>query len=275
MEVRRYSSAAEFLDATRDFRSLDPVRTGLITSIASSVASGSRTYEDYFWWSVSKDNRVVGLAIRTAPYGYVFSPMSPNAIEALYSFVCVEDSAAHEFSGPKDVIDSLIQISGKAVTETEGELIYECRNLIPANPIGEIRAANESDFKLIFSWMKEFMATTGLRIYDLEGVVRTALGAGRYYLLMLDAVPISMGGHSDVQIFEGFSIGRVGPIYTPEEFRKKGYASSLTSEITKTLISLGALPTLYTQAANPTSNKIYREIGYTLVDENLRVVFTM
>jgi predicted GNAT family acetyltransferase len=275
MEVRRYSSAAEFLDFTKDFRSLDPVRTGLITSIATSVASGSRTYEDYFWWSVSENNRVVGLAIRTAPYGYVFSPMGPSAIEALFSFISLEDSAAHEFAGPKDVIDSLVQLSGKAVTESEGELIYECKKLIPANPIGEIRTANESDFDLIFSWMKAFMATTGLRMYDLEGVVRTALGGNRYYLLMIDGVPISMGGHSDLQIFDGFSIGRVGPIYTPEEFRKKGYASALTSEITKILISRGALPTLYTQAANPTSNKIYQEIGYTLVDENRRVVFTM
>ena len=275
MEVRRYSSAADFLDATKDFRSLDPVRTGLITSIAISVATGSRTYEDYFWWSVSQDNRVVGLAIRTVPYGYVFSPMGTDAVEELYSFISVEDSFAHEFAGPKDVIDYLVRISGKAVTESEGELIYECQKLIPAKPVGEFRAANESDFNLIYNWMKTFMVTTGLRMYDLERVVRTGLIAGRYYLLILQGAPISMGGHSDLQIFEGFSIGRVGPIYTPEEFRKKGYASALTSEITKTLISQGALPTLYTQAANPTSNKIYQKIGYTLVDENLRVVFRM
>lgn len=275
MEVRRYLSAAEFLDATKDFRSLDPVRTGLITSIATSVANGSRTYEDYFWWSASQDNRVVGLAIRTVPYGYVFSPMGADASEALFSFISVEDSRAYEFAGPKDVIEFLVQISGKAVTESEGELIYECKNLIPAIPIGEIRAASESNFDLIFNWMKALMTTTGLRSYDLESVVRTALSAGRYYLLISQGMPVCMGGHSDIQTFEGFSIGRVGPIYTPDEFRKKGYASALTSEITKTLISRGALPTLYTQAANPTSNKIYQEIGYTLVDENRRVVFIM
>jgi predicted GNAT family acetyltransferase len=272
MEVRRYSSAAEFLAATKDFRRLDPVRTGLITSIATSVATGSRTYEDYFWWSVSQNDRVVGLAIRTVPYGYVFSPMNAVAAEALYSFISVEDSSADEFAGPKVVSDYLVQISGKAVSESEGELIYECRNLIPATSVGEIRTAEESDFNLIFVWMKAFMATTGLRMYDLEGVVRNALSAGRYYLQMLEGAPVSMGGHSDIQVFDGFSIGRVGPIYTPDEFRKKGYASALTSEITATLISRGALPTLYTQAANPTSNKIYQEIGYTLVDENLRVI---
>ena len=272
MEVCRYSSAAEFLAATKDFRRLDPVRTGLITSIATSVATGSRTYEDYFWWSVIQDNQVVGVAIRTVPYGYVFSPMNADAAEALYSFICVEDSPANEFAGPKVIIEYFVQLSGRSVAESEGELIYECKNLHPAAPIGEIRSATESDFELILGWMKAFMTTTGLRSYDLEGVVRTSLSGGRYYLLMLQETPVCLGGHSDLQVFDGFSIGRVGPIYTPDEFRKKGYASALTSEISATLISRGALPTLYTQAANPTSNKIYREIGYTLVDENLRVI---
>lgn len=60
-----------------------------------------------------------------------------------------------------------------------------------------------------------------------------------------------------------------------KDFRKNGFASALTSEITKILISQSALPTLYTQASNPTSNKIYRELGYSLMDENRRVVFTI
>ena len=275
MEVCRYSSAAEFLDATKNFRTLDPVRTGLITSIANSVANGSRTYDGYFWWSISHGSQVVGLAIRTLPFGYVLSPMNPEATEAIYSFIRVEDSAANEFAGPKEVIDSLVKFSAKPVSESEGELIYECRNLIPVNPVGDFRLAQGSDFDLIFSWMNAFMTTTGLRVHDLEGLVKNALSARRYYLLFVNGIPVSMGGRSDIQNFEDFAIGRIGPIYTPEEFRKNGFASALTSEITKILISQGALPTLYTQASNPTSNKIYRDLGYSLVDENRRVVFTM
>ena len=273
MEVLRFDTPAEFLDATKAFRSNDPVRTGLITSIATSVATGSRTYEGYFWWAAIEGNEVQGLAIRTLPYGYVFSPMSNDAVEALYSFIAIEDSVAHEFAGPKSVIDFLETVSGKHVSEEESELIYKNRKLIPATPVGDVRTAAAQDFDLIFKWMQAFIEETRLRNFNLENMVRTALEAGRYTLLEVEGSIVSLGGNSDIQEFDGFSIGRVGPIYTPHEFRKKGYASAITSAITEKLLNQGVIPTLYTQATNPTSNKIYQDIGYTLVDENRRIVF--
>ena len=273
MKVLRFDTPAEFLDASKAFRSRDPIRTGLITSIATSVSNGSRTYEGYFWLAAIDGEEVRGLAIRTLPYGYVFSPMSNDSVEALYSFISIEDSIANEFSGPKSVIDFLEKVSGKQVTEEESELIYENRTLIPAKSIGEFRTAVTSDFDLIYRWMQAFIEETALRNFNLENMVRTALEAGRYTLLEVGDVVVSLGGNSDTQEFDGFSIGRVGPIYTPHEFRKKGYASALTSAISEKLLNRGVIPTLYTQATNPTSNKIYQEIGYTLVDENRRIVF--
>jgi GNAT superfamily N-acetyltransferase len=273
VEVLRFEKPAEFLDATKTFRSNDPVRTGLITSIASSVASGSRTYEGYFWWLAIANGDVQGLAIRTLPYGYVFSPMANDAAEAIYSFISVEDSTANEFAGPKSVIDYLEKVSGKEIAEEETELIYENRKLIPTAPLGEIRTAASTDYELIFKWMTEFMEETALRSFNLENMVHSAIDAGRYTLLEVEGTVVSLGGNSDIQVFDGFSIGRVGPIYTPLEHRKKGYASAITSAISEKLLNQGIIPTLYTQAANPTSNKIYQEIGYTLVDENRRIVF--
>lgn len=274
MEVLRFPTPAEFLDATKAFRGKDPVRTGLITSIATSVANGSRTYDGYFWWAAVEGDEVQGLAIRTVPFGYLFSPMPNSAIEALHSFISIEDSLANEFAGPKSVIDFLEKVSDKQVTEEESELIYENRNLIPATPIGAVRTAVGADFDLIYKWMQEFIEETALRNFNLENMVRTALNSGRYTLLEVDGLIVSLGGNSDIQEFDGFSMGRVGPIYTPLEHRKKGYASALTSAISEKLLSAGVIPTLYTQAANPTSNKIYQEIGYTLVDENRRIVLS-
>lgn len=273
MEVLRHQSASDFLKATKSFRSQDPVRTGLITSIATSVENGSRTYEDYFWWSVIADNQVQGVAIRTVPYGYLFSPMTENATQALYSNISKKDESANEFAGPKAVVDLIEQLASLKLVEEESELIYVNEFLIPAEAIGQVKTATSVDFDLVLKWMQEFMEETALRSFNLESMVRNAIDSGRYSILMLDGIPVCLGGNSDIQKFEGISIARVGPIYTPKEHRKKGYASALTSHITAKLHSLGAVAMLYTQADNPTSNKIYQEIGYTLVDENRRVVF--
>lgn len=274
MEVKRYQSAQEFLDATKRFRAQDPVRTGLISSIVSSVANGSRTYEDYFWWTAIDGNEVQGLAIRTVPYGYVFSPMAEIAINAIYSTIKINDTAAIEFAGPRVVIDYLASLSKSNITEEESELIYMNTHLIPVPFAGAVRTGTGDDFEMILNWMKEFMKETGLRTFNLEEIVSSALNAGRYSIMEVDGAPVCLGGNSDIQDFEGVSIGRVGPIYTPKEHRKKGYASALTSHITAKLQEQGAIATLYTQADNPTSNKIYQEIGYVLVEENRRIVLS-
>lgn len=52
-------------------------------------------------------------------------------------------------------------------------------------------------------------------------------------------------------------------VYTPIEERKKGYASSCVSALSELMLNSGFRTTsLYTDLANPTSNKIYMEIGY-------------
>jgi uncharacterized protein len=52
-------------------------------------------------------------------------------------------------------------------------------------------------------------------------------------------------------------------VYTPISKRKRGYASDCVSAFTQSLLDRGYKSTsLYTDANNPTSNKIYIEIGY-------------
>jgi predicted GNAT family acetyltransferase len=56
---------------------------------------------------------------------------------------------------------------------------------------------------------------------------------------------------------------RIGPIYTPPELRRRGYASALTADLTQMLLYRGSrFCFLFTDLANPTSNSIYQQIGY-------------
>src|SRR5205823_4309530 len=67
---------------------------------------------------------------------------------------------------------------------------------------------------------------------------------------------------------------RVGVVYTPPEHRCRGYASALVAAISAWAREHeNADCILYTQLANPTSNAIYRAIGYEPVSEVLRYRF--
>jgi predicted GNAT family acetyltransferase len=56
---------------------------------------------------------------------------------------------------------------------------------------------------------------------------------------------------------------RIGPVYTPPECRRQGYAGTAVAAASRRALAAGAdRCVLFTDLANPTSNKIYAEVGY-------------
>jgi predicted GNAT family acetyltransferase len=59
-------------------------------------------------------------------------------------------------------------------------------------------------------------------------------------------------------------------VYTPPTWRRRGYAGACVSALSAHLLATEAqMCVLYAQLANPTSNGIYRSIGYRPVIEIL------
>ena len=55
----------------------------------------------------------------------------------------------------------------------------------------------------------------------------------------------------------------INMVYTPPEHRKKGYASACVAALSQKLLDKGyKFCFLFTDLSNPTSNKIYQDIGY-------------
>jgi hypothetical protein len=67
---------------------------------------------------------------------------------------------------------------------------------------------------------------------------------------------------------------RIGPVYTPPELRRRGYASALVARLTEHLVAGDArFCFLYADLANPTANRIYQDVGYEFVAESVDYVF--
>ena len=64
-----------------------------------------------------------------------------------------------------------------------------------------------------------------------------------------------------------YGVARIGPVYTPKEFRGRGIASYVVGELTRRGLQAGQRMCLFTDQANPTSNKIYAGLGYEPVVE--------
>jgi predicted GNAT family acetyltransferase len=68
---------------------------------------------------------------------------------------------------------------------------------------------------------------------------------------------------------------RVGPVYTPPALRGRGYAGAVTGAVTSAAIAAGAREVvLFTDLANPTSNALYRRLGYQPVTDRVVLRFS-
>ena len=69
-------------------------------------------------------------------------------------------------------------------------------------------------------------------------------------------------------------VGRIGLVYTPKERRRCGYASALVATLAEHALARGCIAaSLSTDVRNPTSNHIYRAIGFEPIGETVMIGF--
>lgn len=267
VKVEEVDSAEEFLAATLALRNRNPVLTNLLGSIAMSVTTG-RSYERCRWWIVEDQGQVVAAALRTAPHLLVLSPMTTEAARALVDKVTAADPDFPGVSGPVASVDAFTNASGLTYSPSMHELIYVLGELKVPRVNGSARATNASDQDLIPSWYRAFIAEAGLIGDPDNGRIAGMTSDGKFMVWEVDGEVVSYAGNAPIVETGPERIGRVGPVYTPPEKRRRGFGAAVTAAVTRRLQEDGCTTVmLYTDANNPISNSIYRQIGYEQVFE--------
>jgi GNAT superfamily N-acetyltransferase len=243
------------------------------------------------WWVTisTADGEVVGVAARTAPFRpfplYVL-PMPDDAARQLAARLVQRGETIAAVNGAlptaEEVALEIARRTGRRAHVHEHTRLHVLGRLVePAYPDGGPRLARSIDTTLATAWFEAFhrdaAAQAGrLRLPGTENQfdipeVRTRIDAGRLWLW-----EDGLGKRMSMVGFNPPSLGvaRIGPVYTPAEHRGRGFASALTAHVSRLLRDAGARVCLYTDQANPTSNKIYAAIGYEPVADMANLVIT-
>lgn len=267
VKARSLDSAEEFLESTRSLRSAEPVLTNLLGSIATGVVNG-RTYDKCHWWVVESDGAIKAAAMRTAPHQVILSPMDENALAALVPLIEEEDPDFPGISGTREVLEKAAKLFNTTFVEKMSMLIYVLHQLKKPSMEGRSRASSESDVDLLLSWHDAFALEADVVSGADRDRLSNAIRTGWFTVWERDSEVVAFAGNAQTVETEGHRIGRVGPVYTPPEYRRRGYGAAVTSAVSERLQKDGCdVIMLYTDAANPTSNNIYQKIGYELVSE--------
>jgi predicted GNAT family acetyltransferase len=157
-----------------------------------------------------------------------------------------------------------------AAAPFQGMRLYEFLDLgeVPRTD-GHLRQAGPRDRSLMILWTRAFQNEIGESANDTELRVDRALAAGQIWLWDQNGETTSMA----VNLEPARGVVRLSGVYTPPEKRRHGYAAACVHALTKHLRGHGHRCILYTDLGNPTSNSIYRQIGYKAVAEALRYRF--
>jgi uncharacterized protein len=273
-QVERPVDAQAFLDVAGPFLGEREAEHNLLFGIAATlIADPERPMPAApYFAAVRRSDEVVAAALMTPPYNLVLSCIDePAAIAALAADL--ERGRIHVpgVTGPVEVAHAFaepwVERHHATAHRTMAERIYRAERIsAPSGVPGTTRIGTPADRDLLLEWMLAFLdeALPGSRRADAFDMVDSALrSASRtFWLWQHEGRPVSVAGVTGPTP-HGI---RVGPVYTPPGDRGHGFASALTAAASQAQLDAGRrFVFLFTDLANPTSNRIYQRIGYSPV----------
>jgi predicted GNAT family acetyltransferase len=281
MDVRTLRDAAAFLEAAGAFLLSDEARHNLMLGIAGNLRDHSGVYHELRCWIVEGDGDVVAAALQTPPFNLVLArPASQGSLEALVAALAADDVELPGVTGALPEAGEFALLwassSGFVARARMRQRIYKLTRLQPVTGVpGRARAATSHDRALLVDWAGAFAresfgehADPGAATRMVEA--RLDSGLGGFGLWEDGGRSVSLAGWGGATP-NGI---RVGPVYTPPDLRRRGYASALTAWVTAERLASGcSFCVLYTDLANPTSNRIYMNLGYEPVCDSCDYAF--
>lgn len=217
--------------------------------------------------------------LQTDPDRYlILSSAKPEIGDEFAKLLAEQIPSLPGVSGPSELAQAFAKTWCKVKIcpqKIEAEMkLFELKKLTPARPChGFLRSAKRGDDRLIADWLQEFHheAVPNEPLGSDEVVLATArdgIESGHYFLWE-DGAPVCLVGSTRETSRERW----IGPVYTPPKWRARGYASALVEKVSEKILISGKKALLFTDLANPTSNKIYQDLGYVPLADFRNILF--
>ena len=214
--------------------------------------------------TVMEGTTVVMAALQTPPYKLILSGGTEAAIMALVEWIVDQELSLPGVNGPAKTAQTLAERwarrTGQPTRQGLSLGVHRLTRVIePPRPPGVFRQAEHADVSTLAEWGDAFSVETG--VDDPRpgiAIVELRMASGGLYVWD-DGGPVSMASWTGATP----SGVRVSFVYTPPESRGHGYASACVAALSGLLLDRGnTFCALFTDLANPISNRIYRRIGY-------------
>lgn len=281
MDIIHFQDPKEFqghvLNKLVQHESENNLLLGILANLITDEYKGPKPYLAVF----QDAGEIRTAALCTPPWPALISYENPPPERTVLKAILadMQEKLQDDFiglTGNKRFVSCLVadweEETGKQAVLAMSMQIYRLQEVTPVEGVsGSMRPAQKEDQELLENWFAGFHVEALQEEPDLKRIrklLKAYLSADpKVRGLMtweVEGQPVSMAGYAGPTP-NGI---RIGTVYTPPEQREKGYASALTARISQHLLDLGfGFCFLFTDLLNPTSNHIYRQIGYRPVCE--------
>lgn len=260
-------TAEQIPDAAEAFLAAHIECNVLATLLAQVRHGGRREPGQLFAWSQSADGGLAFFAMRLPPWPLLATELAASDADALIERWLREDSALPGVSGApacaRAIADAWARQTGGSWKRRMSEAMHVLEHVIdpPHPPAGALRPADERDRSLLSSWEQDFQREArmgaGAR-EESEAIVDRRIAAGAQWVWDDEGPVSTLALQQPVA-----GTVRIGPVFTPQEHRRHGYASAAVAQASRNALAGGARRCmLFTDLGNPTSNKIYAAVGF-------------
>src|SRR4051812_28583379 len=275
LDVMRPRDPEEFERTAGAFLARREAENNLILGLITGLKAG-RTFGPLppFFAVVRDGKDIVGAAMRTPPLMLILAAgTQEGAIPLILDALEAETHDLGGVTGPKEIVSRAAVLwaerRGVVARPIFHSRIYRLRRVIrPRAVAGGMRQAGRDDRELVAGWFRAFVRESQP---DHDNSIDHARATADYWIgsgglrLWIDDGPVAMAGAGG-RTPNGI---RVSAVYTPPVMRRRGYASALVAALSQEQLDLGKrFCFLYTDLANPTSNKIYQDVGYEAVADS-------
>ena len=267
LEIRRFDDADAFLDLAGPFlRAREPEHMLTLGSVEATRLRGDRVAGGGLV-AVLRRGSVVATGTWTRPWELVVSEVDdPRAIAALVA--AFGGDPVPGVHAPVEHAATFVAAWTARTGATARRILQERIHALervapPAGVPGMLRPARHDDRAVLIDWMRafdieSFGVDAGRR--DVAALADELIdSAHRRGFIWDDGGPVSTASTTG-RTPRGI---RVGAVYTPPEHRGHGYASACVAAVSQLELDEGRRWCfLFTDLANPISNRIYRRIGY-------------
>ncbi|MBD6619042.1 GNAT family N-acetyltransferase [Komarekiella sp. 'clone 1'] len=271
MKAHQFQDASQFYAQVKDYLLSQEALHNLLLALSNAlIQNPERFKEKPYLATVDADGDIVAVALRTPPRNLVLSQIKDlQAVEVLAQDLYLSCNSLPGIMAPIDEAQ-VFALVWRSLTSQSYEMKMTLRTFklekvqMIASTTGYLRQATEGDKELLKNWNEAFaLEALGKIETDPEHWAERVLQQGYAYLWQ-DEVPVSIACRGS---FTPNGV-RVNMVYTPPEYRRKGYASACVAALSQTLLNQGnRFCFLFTDLANPTSNHIYQKIGYQPVGD--------